>query len=136
MKLLSWITLFLGALLSFMISFAEGSSESAFHLMAGLLINLFVITPFVYLFIKVRRARKQWLPQFILLLGSLGVTALGLAIYYDAFVIAQDRDAQDAILFFMVPLMQWGGALVTAFLAWLFSMGGNKPNATTTEAAA
>ena len=136
MKLLSWIILFLGALLSFMISFAEGSSESAFHLMAGLLINLFVITPFIYLFVKIRRAPKQWLPQFFLLLGSAIVTGFGLAIYYDAFMIADKRDAQDAILFFMVPLIQWGGALVTAFLAWLFSLGGDKPNATTTEAAA
>ena len=135
MKFLSWIILSAGALFSFMVSFAEGGSQSAFHLTAGLLVNLFVIAPFVYLFIRVRRAPRRWLTQFFLLLGSAIVTGFGTAAYYDAFVIAGERDARGAVLFFTVPLIQWGGALVAVLLARLFSSGGG-PDATATGAAA
>lgn len=123
MKFLAWIVLIVGALLSFMISFAEGSSETPFHLFGGLLFNLFVVSPYVFLLMRVRRASRQWLPQVILLLGSIGITAFGLAVYYQAFVVAVARDAQDAILFFMIPAIQWVCSMVVAGLARLFDRG-------------
>lgn len=123
MKLLAWLVLIIGIVISFMISFAEGSSETPFHLLGGLLFNLFVISPLVFLFVRIKRTSNRWLPQLILLIGALGITGFGLAIYYDAFVIATKRDAQDAILFFMVPAFQWLGAVIVAGLARLFDRG-------------
>lgn len=126
MKFPAWIILIVGALLSFMVSFAEGSSETTFHLFSGLLFNVFVVSPYVFLLMRVQRASKQWLPQVILLLGSTGITVFGLAVYYQAFVVAVARDAQDAILFFMIPAIQWVCSMVLAGLARLFDRGASE----------
>lgn len=120
MKFLAWIVLTAGALLSFMVSFAEGSSETPFHLLGGLLFTLFAVSPYIFLIMRVQRVSKRRVPKAILLLGSVALTAFGLAIYYNAFVVAAARDPQDAILFFMIPTIQWVCALALAGIARLF----------------
>lgn len=93
------------------------SDLSSLHLLVIFAIfAMLVNAPYILGWIFAGRLGGQQTGLIILPIGILAAAALGFYGYYDAFFSARRKDAQDALVFIVLPVYQSGGVLL-AFLA-------------------
>lgn len=80
----------------------------------------FVTLPYLLVWFFAGRLKGHRIALVLLLAGLLGAAIFGLFIYVMAYPLNTRPDAQDALVFVVVPCYQLLGVLLTAGLAYLF----------------
>jgi hypothetical protein len=88
------------------------------------LFALWAVVPYLALLLIGYVSRTKAAPAVITLVGALAVTGCGLWAYYEGFYV--NLDAQSALLFVFVPVIQLVGCAVLAVTALVFWLTGRR----------